>query len=168
MEGADEVRFDEAQDRAIAVFRVPARKKVERTVHIVQGLWSSKPVDDLSVSFLEELADMDSLPEQHRKTATEAAAKQKHLDEAREQLRELRQDIERIGKDLERLREHLKALGGEKGAGVAANPFVKRILDAEDRLALEREKERKLKEELGERRKAVRRALEAIVPPEKE
>ena len=165
VEGADEVRFDDTEDRGIAIFRIPARKKVERTLQIEQGLWKSTPVGDLSVWLLEDIAAMESLPEQYRKTATEAAEKQRKIEEADQQLAEIRADIERIGKDLERFREHLKALGGEKGAGVAANPFVKRILDAEDRLSLEREKERKLLSERDERRKAVLTVLEKLAPP---
>ena len=44
-------------------------------------------------------------------------------------------------KDLQRLREHMKAVAGEQaGRAAEANPFAKRVLDAEDRLTALRKK----------------------------
>lgn len=160
VEGADEVRFDEAAGVAIAVFRVPAKKKVVRTVQIVQGLETSRGLDDLPVVFLENLAGTETVPAEQRTVVAEAAKRQKKVDEATAQLEEVRRDITAVEEDLNRLREHLKALGSEKGA--AANPFVQRILAAEDKLETLRNKVRGLDAELDVRRKAVRTSLDAL------
>ncbi|MFW5740232.1 MAG: DUF4139 domain-containing protein [Myxococcota bacterium] len=162
VEGADEVRFDDASDTAIAIFRVPAKKKAEREVKVEQGLFRANAADMLSVAFLEELAEMDSLPAEHRKVAEEAAKRQARMDEANRELHEVAAEMERVQKDIERLRKHLEALGGEKG-GAGANPFVKRILDAEDELEALRTKHRKLEEERGDRLEAVRDAFAPLV-----
>ncbi len=162
VEGTDEVRYDDWEKQAIVVFKVPAGIKVNKALHIAQGLASSKPIEQFTASFLKELAAMDSLSDQHRKTASEAEAKQKRLEEVRNQLNELRLDIERIGQDLESRREHLKALGGKERGNVAANSFVKRILDAEDRRDREREKERNLPESLSNEPKRYKRPLKCF------
>ncbi len=162
LEGADEVRYDEGENRVIAVFRVPARQKVERKVRMTQGLRDVRPVEDVTVEYFDTLAKRASLPEGQRKVLAEAAEQRRKIDLTREQAQEVEEDIERLEKDLERLREHLKALGGEKGAGVAANPFVKRILDAEDRLEVLRTKQRTLTDRSEEEKRAVRRALEPL------
>ena len=162
LEGADEVRYDETTNRVIAVFRIPARQKVERKVRITQGLQDVRSVEDASVEHFDTLSKRASLPEDQRKVLTDAAEQRRKIDKTQEEMKEVQEDIQRLEKDLERLREHLKALGGEKGAGVAANPFVKRILDAEDRLEVLRAKERTLADRSEEEKRAVRRALKPL------
>lgn len=156
VEGADEVRFEERE--AIAVFRIPARKKVERTVHTTQGLTSYNTLTSLSSSTLERLSTKEPIPEDQRKVVLEALEKRRKIEQTSAELGEVRAEMERIEKDVERFREHLKALGGETG-GVAANPFVKRIMDAEDRLEAARTKERALKDRSDGEQSALREAL---------
>ena len=53
---------------------------------------------------------------------------------------------------MDRFREHLKALGGDKGGGgSAAAPLVKRLLDAEDKLAAAKKQRDTLARELETR-----------------
>jgi hypothetical protein len=156
VEGADEVRFDEGE--AIAVFQIPARKKVERTLHTTQGLTSYNTMSSLSSTTLERLSTKEPIPEDQRKVVLDALEKRKRIEQTEAQLADVRAEMERLDKDLERFREHLKALGGETG-GVAANPFVKRIMDAEDRLEAARTKERALKDRSDGEQSALRAAL---------
>ena len=94
-----------------------------------------------------------------------AKEQQKKLEQTRSLIADMDEAMKRIESDLERFREHLKALGGEKGAGAAANPFVKRILDAEDQLTLLRTKRQTLVDRSHEEQKTIRRTLEPLVAP---
>jgi hypothetical protein len=74
-----------------------------------------------------------------------------------------------VQEDLERLREHMKALGGgEKGAGAgagtAAAPLVKRVIEAEDRLEASRKNKDAALKELEKKREAVREILGKLAP----
>jgi len=164
VEGADRVAYDKQSSKPIAVFEVPARKKVERTVHTEQGLTRWTQLESTTSVALEKLANVETLPAEHRKVAAEAAERRRKVEETSEAIAKARASMEEVEKDLERLREHLKALGDEKGGGAAANPFVKRILDAEDRLAALRTRVETLEKERADHREAVRTTLRRLAP----
>lgn len=164
VEGPDKVDYDEQLAKPIAIFEVPARKKVERTVTMEQGLSRWTQLDSVSVVVLKRLSEVETLPVEQRKVVADAADRRRKVDETREAIAKTTQTIAEVEKDLERFREHLKALGGEKGAGVAANPFVKRILDAEDKLAALRTKLETLEKEQEGRRDEVYRVLMRLAP----
>jgi hypothetical protein len=67
-----------------------------------------------------------------------------------------------VEKDLKRLREHLTALGDKSGQGAGANPIVKRILGAEDKLSLLRTKLKSLDASAKDKRKAAQATLDRL------
>jgi hypothetical protein len=139
--GPDEVDFDTAQGKPLAAFQAPPRKRTERKVHSVEGLQRVTAFASLTSRRLTEMAASSSLPAGDRATATEAAARLKEAEDDAAAIAQTKTDVAGVEKDLERLREHMKALGGERGApGVAANPFAARVLAAEDRLSALRRK----------------------------
>lgn len=165
VDGPDEVTFDAVRGQPVAVFEVPARKEVERKVHIEQGLSRTTSLRAINVELLERLAKVESLPADQRDVVKKAALRRAEVDATKEKLEENKKAVQEVEKDLERLREHLKALGGETG-GVAANPFVKRILEAEDRLTALRSEKRKLEEEQEKRMGDLESVLEELNPEE--
>jgi len=166
VEGPDEVTFDTARNQPIAVFEVPQRKKIEREVRTEQGLSRSYPLRNLEVATLERLTEGTSLPDDQRKTIAEAAQKRSAIQQTIEKKSKNEEAIKEVEADLKRLREHLEALRGETG-GVAANPFVRRILTGEDRLTELRQTKTSLEEEERLGWKALEEVLERLSPPEK-
>ena len=164
VEGPDEVTFDEKVGKPIAVFVIPPRKKIERVVTMEQGLSRWRDMGSLSADWLAQFEKAESIPVEQRKIVADAIARRKKVEETQAARTKNQQATEEVEKDLERLREHLKALGGEKGTGIAANPFVKRILDAEDRLVALRTKAQELGKESEERIEALRRELMRLAP----
>ena len=165
VEGPDEVVFDTVRSKPVAVFEVPARKKVERKVHTEQGLSRTTSLRAIDEALLERLGKIESLPSEQRDVVKQAALRRAEVDATKEKLEQNKKAMQEVEQDLERLREHLKALGGETG-GVAVNPFVKRILEAEDRLTALRADRRKLEEEQEKRMGDVERVLEGLNPEE--
>lgn len=163
VEGPDEVTFDSSRGRPVAVFEVPARKEVHREVRTEQGLSRTTSLRVIDVELLDRLAAVESLPQEQRDVVREAAKRRAAVGETRENKEQNAKATKEVEKDLERLREHLKALGGEVG-GVAANPFVKRILAAEDRLTALRIGKQKLDEEEEERMGDLEGTLEGLTP----
>jgi len=165
VEGPDEVTFDSSRGRPVAVFEIPARKEVVREVRTEQGLSRTTSLKAIGVELLERLANVESLPPEQRAVAKVAAERRAAVGATREKKELNTKATQEVEKDLERLREHLKALGGEIG-GVAANPFVKRILAAEDRLTALRTEKQKLDQEEEERMGKLEAAFEALKPVE--
>ncbi len=160
LKGADRVDYDAGFSVPVAVFVVPARGKARRELHAVEGLSRKTPLDKVSAERLAQLGAAGSLQAPERAAAGEAAARQRELEQARKAAEADRAEIAEIDKDIERLREHLRALGGEKGAG--GNPFVQRILAAEDRLGAARKRLDAHDREARARAADVRRALERL------
>lgn len=161
LKGADRVDFDAGSSLPVAVFVVP-RGKAERSIVAVEGLSRKTPLEKLTADRLTQLAAATSLQANERAAAGEAAARQREVEQARQAADTDRAEIAELEKDLDRLREHLKALGGEKGAGAGANPFVQRILAAEDRLAAARKRLDGHERDAKARGADVRRALERL------
>ncbi|MBI2395210.1 MAG: hypothetical protein HYV09_36910 [Deltaproteobacteria bacterium] len=157
--GPDKQDFDTATSRPVAVFHVNAKSKLDRPVTAVEGLSRRTAMSALKSARLFELAATSDLAKESRAALSEAANRQKELEETRAALDKVDQDIATTEKDIVRLRDHLKA-AGEKGP--AANPFVKRLLDAEDSLSALRKKREALDKESVTRRDAVKVALEKL------
>ena len=155
VEGADELDFDTASNRPVAIFKVDAKKRTSRTFTAVEGLSRRTSFSALSAERLTKLAAESELPAPDRAIATEAAARQGELEASHKEVEATRGEISAIEKDLERLREHLRAMGGEKGNVGPQNPFVKRILEKEDALAVHR---KKLARGAGKGREEARRS----------
>ena len=145
--GADALDFQD--QKAVAIFRVGAKSKAERRLEFEEGL--SRAVLT-SVEVLAPLAVNQGLPEAERKVAAEALAAQKQVADSDAALRKVQAEAAKVEKDLARFQGHLKALA-EKGG--AANPFVQRIVAAEDRLEALRKQGDELRASLEGQRAAV-------------
>jgi len=162
--GPDRQDYDTASSRPVAVFRVEAKSKLDRPVTAVEGLSRRTALTGLRATRLLELAASTSLSSAERAVLGEAAGKQKELEETRAALDKVNHDLATTEQDIVRFREHLKA-AGDKSA--APNPFTKKILDAEDALAVLRKKREALEKETTTRRDAVKTALEKLEPSTK-
>jgi hypothetical protein len=155
--GADALDYDEAASQPVAILKVPARTKVERALHVEEGLAHQTALGRLEAAALRELATKPTLPAAARAILVEAAARQEELERARHDLEKARASLTELQADINRLREHLRAAGGEKGAGAA--PLVGRVLAAEDRLTALRLRIEALDKDIVARRAPVRAAL---------
>jgi hypothetical protein len=165
-EGADAMDFDPSSGHPVAVFRVKPRSKLERTVRSVEGLSRHTALPALTSSRLKELAALSELLDADRHVAKEAADRQLELESSQERLGATVDAMKVLEQDITRLREHLRALGGEKGAGSAAsdNPLVQRLLRAEDRLELLRKQQVELQMNQRSRTDALRACLARLSP----
>jgi hypothetical protein len=134
--GADGVDFDEAQAQPIAVFQMPPKQKQVRTVESSEGLSHHTPYMSLTQKQLDRISQQGALPSAELAIAREVRPLVKEAEAAQQASNLAETEIGAVQTEVERFREHLKALGGDKGgAGSAAAPLVKRLLEAEDRLA---------------------------------
>lgn len=163
--GTDSVDFDEANARPVAVFRLKAKDKPSRTFDVTEGLSRVTTFGAITEKQLREIALHASLPAPELAIATEAAARMKDAAAAAKSVEGAKKELQAINADVERFREHLKALGGDKGGtGIAAAPLVKRLLDAEDRLAAASKRLEPLERDLSVRFDAVRAVLSKLSP----
>jgi hypothetical protein len=168
VEGADELDYDRASAKPLAVFRAEPGKKVERTLKIQEGLSRSNYMQNLLAKRLKELAALDAVPPADKAILTEAAARLDEAEAKDKEQEETKAAIEEIDGDLKRLREHLAALGDKSGQGANANPLVKRILDNEDKLLALRAKLKSLEGVSKDKRKAAETVLEKLVKKDAE
>jgi hypothetical protein len=161
IEGADDLDYDKASAKPLVIFKSDPGKKQPRNLKIQEGLQRSTHIDSLTAQRLEELAG-DKLPPADRAILKEAAARLHEAETKTLDREDTQASLDELNKDLERLREHLSALGDKSGQGANANPIVKRILDAEDKLAVLRQKLKTLEAAVKDRRKAAETALEKL------
>jgi hypothetical protein len=161
VDGPDEVTFDTSREKPVAVFELPPRKEIEREVRTEQGLSRSRPLRNIDVPLLDRLASETTLLPEQRKIVGDAAKRRAAVEETRKKKTRNEKITAEVEADLERLREHLKALGKETG-GVATNPFVRRILAAEDRLTVLRTEKEALEEEEEKRLGDLEGVLELL------
>ncbi|MCC6664691.1 MAG: hypothetical protein IT375_13145 [Polyangiaceae bacterium] len=162
VEGADELDYDVSGRKPLAVFKALPGKKLERTLKIKEGLQSSTHISNLTAKRLNELSALEVLPAADRALLKEAAARIEEAEARTKENDEAKDAIEEVTKDLERLRQHLTALGDKSGQGANANPLVKRILDAEDKLTALRTKSKALEVAMADKRKAAQAVLEKL------
>lgn len=155
LEGVAKQEVDTTSNRPIAVFHVGAKSKLEKPVTATEGLSRRTQRSALTYARLSKLATEATLPANERAALSEVAAKQKELEDAREERKKTEDAIATVEKDLLRLREHLKALGDKAGP----NPFVKRIVDKEDELTALRKKQDTQAKDLETKALAVKTAL---------
>jgi hypothetical protein len=164
--GADRIDYDTVAGRPMAVLQVPGRRRTERALAMVEGLSRSMPVERLSAAWLAERAALAGLPAAERAAAGEAAARAREMEAAQRERDRLKGEVGKIEEDLKRWREDLKALGGQTGPGAGhgqvAAPFVKRILEAEDRLAGLRDKAAQEEQNSKGRRDAMVAVLDRL------
>lgn len=163
VEGADELDYDAQGAKPLAVFKSTPGKKLERTPKIKEGLQRSTQMQSLTAERVTELSQLEVLPAADRAVLKEAAARLEEAEARTKDHDETKESIDEVNKDLERLRQHLAALGDKSGQGASANPLVKRILDAEDRLTALRAKSKALEAAVSDKRKAAQTVLEKLV-----
>ncbi len=160
LDGPDEVDFDTEHHRPLAVFRVDARHKVERTAHAVEGIERTSAFASLTAAKMTEIASSPTLQPGDRAAANEAAPRLREAVEATKASAKAKEDATTVEKDVERLRDHMKALSGDgRAAGGAPNPFAARVLSGEDKL----EALRKKREDLDMTEKTKRQAAEVVL-----
>lgn len=163
VQGADRLDFDTTAKKPISIFELAAQTRVERSLVTIEGLATKRGLTGITAARLLELSSLTAIPQSERTIVTEAAARQKELEEAGKELDKTRAEMTQAKKDMERVQEHLKALGSDSStAGAAGNPLVKRILDGEDKLQGLQKKLDGLESEQGKRRDLVRKALEKL------
>ncbi len=130
VEGADELDFDTVAGKALAVFSVGAKAQIDRKLHVEEGLSRRHPIDMLTSKSLWTLAAQTKLHPDQRGLLRAAAQRMQEAEERRDAIPKIKDAIAEAEDDLKRLRAHLSA--ARQGEG-DAEPFVKRILAAEDR-----------------------------------
>jgi hypothetical protein len=155
--GADAMDYDENAAQPVAVFNVPARRKVERALRTEEGLVRHLQLGQLTAAGLRDQAARATLSAATAAIIIEAAARQHELEQAREEIQKRQAAMAELQGDIGRLREHLRAAGGDKGAG--ARLLVDRILAAEDRLAALRRAGEAQEADLKHRQEMVRAVL---------
>lgn len=163
VEGADELDYDVSSARPLAVFRAAPGKKTEKNLRIQEGLQRYSEMAEVSAARVKELSQLAVLPATDRAILTEALARLEESEAKTKEQTETGAAIDEVNEDLKRLREHLAALGDKSGQGANANPLVKRILDAEDKLAALRAKQKSLEGAAKDKRKAAKTVLEKLV-----
>jgi hypothetical protein len=160
VEGADELDFDDGSEEPLALFAVPSRKTIERTLHVTEGKATWFSIHDLSRETAQRLSNEPRLAASTRAAFKGAMPQIEALNSARERrdaIEERRHDLQ---DDLERNREHLQAAEGSAGG---ANPIAIRIVElekAQDAARSDLAKAEKDLEELGKKATAALRDLE--------
>jgi hypothetical protein len=162
--GADALDYDTAQHKPVAIFRLEPKQKIERTFTSVEGLATRNPVEKLSPEQLEQLAQAPMSADEKTALRTLAARRSEQI-ETQKTLDSISAEIGEIQQEIDRLRKNLEALGGDRTQRPEQNPFVRRLLAAEDRLAEARKKQDGLQKQATARRDAVLLALKKL--PEK-
>jgi hypothetical protein len=160
--GADKVEFDETSSHPLALFEVPARKSLERPVHSVEGLERGTRFVSLTAARLGEMAASPSLDAADRAAVTEAEGRLREAeDDAREGL-QAKSDVAEVEKDLVRVREEVHAMAGEHAGAPQTNPFVARLVAAEDKLTALRKRERGFESDGKAKSAAAKAALSRL------
>jgi hypothetical protein len=167
--GADRVDFDEVQKRAIAVFQVPAKTKAVRTFTVTEGLSRSMAMTSLTDKNMRLILAKSSIAATDLAVLTQAMDKIRALEAEQKNVQAADKVVATANADLSRLREDLKALGGNGssanvGGAATAAPLVKRMVEAEDRVAAAQKNHEAAEKTLEDRREAVRLALKKLEP----
>jgi len=148
------------------VFDAAPRSKVTRRFVVVEALSHGVALDSLTAKLARDLAAKTSIPGSELATLAQAEPRIRAFELERARVSAAAKATADAQADLTRLHEHLKALGGGDGkggtAGNAAAPLVKRVLEAEDRLAASRKDKDAATKELETRREAVREILRKL------
>jgi hypothetical protein len=157
--GADKVDFDDASSHPIATFDIAGKTSAERAVHSVEGLERSTRFAALSSARLTEIGASPSLDAGDRAAVTEASALLHEAEDDGAKSVETKAEVAELEKDLVRLREEVHALAADRAGAAQGNPFVGRLVAAEDKLGLLRKRQAGLDSEWKAKREAAKVAL---------
>ncbi len=160
--GADELDYDAERSKPVAIFHVAPGQTLQRSFVSVEGLSRSFQADRVTVEELQRIIDAPKLPANER-TALQGLSAQRAEQIAHEKtVAQQAEDIKEAQQELERLRKHLEAMGGDKSLRPDQNPFVRRILAAEDRLTELKKKHEALQAQGKLRASALQAALRKL------
>lgn len=160
--GADALDFDTEQNKPVALFELTGKQKVERVLSSVEGLSRSHDVERLSPEEIKKIAESPQVPSEEKIVLRDLANKRAEQDENTRLIEVAASEMAELDKELDRLRKHLEALGGDKSQRPDTNPFVKRILAAEDRRSEVRTRHESLKKQSSQRRDSVLAILKKL------
>lgn len=129
--GTDGVVTDATVDRPHLVLESPKKTKGTRTVTYVEGLsrtTSPRSIDHARVFDLSKKPGLGGTEQAALREAADLLAEERT---AKDKAAAAQREVAAADGDIERVREHLRAMG-DKAQG-AAQPLVKRVIDAEDR-----------------------------------
>jgi hypothetical protein len=162
--GADAMDYDTAQNKPVAIFRLEPRQKLERAFVSVEGLSRSTPAERNSPEELTRLAESPKLSAEEKTSLRALAVRRTEQEEASRALAASTAETAEIQQEIERLRKNLEALGGDRTQRPEQNPFVRRLLAAEDRLTEARKKQETLQKQASSRKDGVLLALKKLEP----
>jgi hypothetical protein len=160
--GADELDFDTAAGKALAVFSVGPKTQVARKLHVEEGLSRRHLITGLTSQKLHALAAETKLHPDQRGLLRAAAERMREAEAKRDAIPKVEAAVAEAEEDLKRLRAHLSA--ARQGGG-DAEPFVDRILAAEDRRSSLRQRAALLVIERDGRVAAARASLAKLRGP---
>lgn len=157
--GADGVDFDLGTGTASAVFQLAPRSRRTPALQIAEGRSRSVALGALDQKQLEQLLSAEKLSAAQRQAlaATRALVRQNQEEQA--ELVKLRQTQKEKEKDIDRLEKHLDASNGQNASAPRDNPFVQRLVKAEDEIERVRERIHRLEERRVSRAEEMRVAL---------
>ena len=162
VEGADELDFDGATNRAVAVFRVGPKKQLRRRLRVEEGVSRHVSLKTLGSRDLRKLAASKKLPAAQKKLLLKAADHLVGAEIRAGAVKRRTADLKQIDNDLSRLRGHLKALGASRSGATAA--IAKRLLAAEDKATRVRRRIDVLRREVDEHRALAGAVLKKLRP----
>jgi hypothetical protein len=162
VQGADQLDYDHERRAALAVFLLPPRDRVTRTLRLDEALEQSMQLEELSSELLLQKAEAQSLPQRERDILRSAALLLAEVEKSNRERSELDGEQTRLEEDVKRMREHLAALGDKSGSPAGANPLVARILQLEDALSQLRRQLETLDQEQSQKLGAVADELEKL------
>ncbi len=165
--GVDRVDFDEGSSRPVAVFNVKTKEKASRSFTVVEALSRPLYLDNLTEKTVRALVQKTMIPASEIAVLEQALPRVRALEAAHTEVTAAERAAEAAQGELERLREDMKALGGgtAAGAGGAAAPLVKRVVDAEEQVSRARKTKETAEKMLNDRREALRESLLKLTPP---
>ncbi len=96
VQGADRLDFDAEENRSIAIFELAAQSRSERPVSTIEGLATHHKLKALQSAWLLNLANATAVPAAERAVLTEAAARQKELEDTVKELEKSRGELKKI------------------------------------------------------------------------
>ncbi len=159
--GADAFDFDATSSRPLALFKIGAGQRANRTMTSVEGIERSFALAGITTKLLQELVASSTLAPADKQVATDAAVKTKEIEDVEKRLVDERTELAVEERDVGRLRDDAKALG-EKGPAV--QPLVTRMLAAEDKLAATRKKIDDDEKDVKTKREALGTILKKLGP----
>jgi hypothetical protein len=166
--GADALDYDTTVSRPIAIVGAKARTKTTKTITTVEALQIATPFAELTPSLLETLRDKPEISVEEKRALGEAVTRSKELGDAKIAREKIGAEVTTLEKDLARLRDDLRASSGTSAStsekSTTGNPFVTRILAAEDKLALTRKSIEAADADVVSKREALQKTLEKLAP----